>query len=266
MKNILEQIVAYKKGEVARNMAAMPASVLMKSPQLLRTPYSLKARLEKAERPGVIAEFKRRSPSKGIINDQVHVTEVTSAYTKGGASCLSVLTDPHFFGGSLDDLKVARTNEIPILRKDFMIEEYQILEARAAGADVILLIAACLSATRVKQLAAYGKKLGLEVLLEIHTEQELDRVNDDIDLVGINNRNLKTFEVDIQHSIRLLSLLPKDRPAIAESGINDVKITAELYQAGFKGFLIGEYFMKDPDPGAAFNRYIQAINALQTKP
>jgi len=265
MKNILEQIVEYKKGEVAAAMADMPATVLMKSPQFLRTPNSLKQRLLTGQSPAIIAEFKRRSPSKGIINDQVQVADVTAAYTKSGASCLSVLTDHHFFGGSLDDLRVARVNEIPILRKDFMIDEYQILEARAAGADLILLIAACLSATRVKELAAYAKKLGLETLLEIHTEEELDRVCDDIDLVGINNRNLKTFEVDIQHSIRLLSMLPKDRPAIAESGINDVKITDELYQAGFKGFLIGEYFMKNPDPGVAFNQYISALKALQSK-
>jgi len=264
MKNILEQIVDYKKSEVARAIKQMPASVLMKSPQLLRQPYSLKQQLQTAERPGIIAEFKRRSPSKGVINDQVSVQDVTQAYTEAGASCLSVLTDQHFFGGSLDDLKIARDNEIPILRKDFMIEEYQILEARAAGADLILLIAACLSAPRVKQLAAYAKKLGLEVLLEIHTEEELDRVSGDIDLVGINNRNLKTFEVDIEHSIRLLSLLPKDRPAIAESGINDVKITNELYRAGFKGFLIGEHFMKNADPGQAFSRYITELHTLQT--
>jgi len=265
MKNILEQIVDYKKTEVAAAMADMPATVLMKSPQFSRTPNSLKQRLLSEQRPAIIAEYKRRSPSKGVINDQARVEDVTAAYTKAGASCLSVLTDSHFFGGSLDDLKIARANDIPILRKDFMIDEYQILEARAAGADLILLIAACLSQARVKQLAAYAKKLGLETLLEIHTEQELDRVCDDIDLVGINNRNLKTFEVDIQHSIRLLSMLPKDRPAIAESGINDVKVTDELYQAGFKGFLIGEYFMKNTDPGAAFNQYISALNALQSK-
>ncbi|UAY54837.1 indole-3-glycerol phosphate synthase TrpC [Arachidicoccus terrestris] len=264
MKNILEKIIDYKIGEVARAMKEMPASVLMKSPQLLRRPYSLKERIQKATVPAVIAEYKRRSPSKGVINDQVSVEEVTGAYTKAGASSLSILTDQHFFGGSLDDLKIARDNDVPILRKDFIIEEYQLLEARAAGADVILLIAACLSAARVKQLAAYAKKLELEVLLEIHTEEELDRLTDDIDLVGINNRNLKTFEVDIRHSIKLRSLLPKDRPAIAESGISDVKVTNELYQAGFKGFLIGEYFMKNADPGTAFSHYISELNALQT--
>lgn len=265
LKNILEQIIDYKKQEVVRNMAEMPASRLMKSPQFLRTPYSLKQRLLTQNTPGIIAEFKRRSPSKGVINDQVPVQAVTSAYTLGGASCLSVLTDTQFFGGSLDDLRIARANEIPILRKDFIIEEYQILEARAAGADLILLIAACLSAARVRELAAYAKKLGLETLLEIHTQAELDRVCPDIDLVGINNRNLKTFEVDIQHSIRLLALLPKDRPAIAESGINDVKVTDELFKAGFKGFLIGEYFMKNQNPGAAFNSYITDLKALQSK-
>jgi len=265
LKNILAQIIDYKKIEVARNMAEMPASRLMKSPQFLRTPYSLKQRLVTQKTPGIIAEFKRRSPSKNVINDQVKVEAVTDAYTHGGASCLSVLTDSQFFGGSLDDLRIARANEIPILRKDFIIEQYQILEARAAGADLVLLIAACLSAQRVRELAEYAKKLGLETLLEIHSEAELDRVCPDIDLVGINNRNLKTFEVDIQHSIRLLSLLPTDRPAIAESGINDVKVTDELFRAGFKGFLIGEYFMKNEDPGLAFNNYMKDLKALQSK-
>ena len=262
MQNILEQIIEYKKGEVAAAMAAMPATVLMKSPQMERPTISLKKRLMEATRPGIIAEFKRRSPSKGLINGEARVEVVTRAYTDGGASCLSVLTDSHFFGGILDDLKTARANQVPILRKDFMIEEYQILEARAAGADIILLIAACLSAKRVRELAAYAKKLGLEVLLELHTEQELDRICDDVDMVGINNRNLKTFEVDIQHSIRLLGMLPTDRPAIAESGINDVAVTEQLFKAGFKGFLIGEYFMKNTDPAAAFNQYIQSLNRL----
>ena len=263
MNNILSEIIHYKKTEVARTQAEIPASVLLKSPQLHRVPFSLKDRLMRSETPGIIAEFKRKSPSKGIINDQVSVETVTGAYTKGGASCLSVLTDHHFFGGSLDDLRVARDNNIPILRKDFMIEEYQILEARAAGADVILLIAACLSVKRVAELAAYAKKLNLEVLLEIHQEEELDRVCVDVDLVGINNRNLKTFEVDIEHSKRLLSMLPADRPAIAESGINDVGVTGELFQSGFKGFLIGEYFMKNADPGNAFGQYMEAVNLIK---
>lgn len=265
MKNILDEIVAYKKQEVQICMREMPATVLMKSPQMDRTVNSLKAGLQKPGATGIIAEFKRQSPSKGIINDKVSVEEVTAAYAAAGASCLSVLTDQHFFGGTLDDLRVARSVHLPILRKDFMIDEYQILEARAAGADVILLIAACLTPTRVQELAKYARKLSLEVLLEIHGEEELDRICAEVDLVGVNNRNLKTFKVDIDNSIRLRSLLPKDKLAIAESGIDSVDIVDKLRGAGFSGFLIGEHFMKQADPGKAFATYVQSLQGLKNQ-
>ncbi|HEU0227902.1 MAG TPA: indole-3-glycerol phosphate synthase TrpC, partial [Arachidicoccus soli] len=169
------------------------------------------------------------------------------------------------FGGSLEDLKIARQHAIPILRKDFMIDEYQILEARAFGADVILLIAACLSPRRVKELAAYAKKLSLEVLLEVHGEDELAHVCDEIDLVGVNNRNLKTFEVDIENSIRLLNILPKNKLAIAESGIDNVKVVKQLRTAGFSGFLIGENFMKNENPGEAFKNYVQQLKQVENE-
>jgi indole-3-glycerol phosphate synthase len=205
---------------------------------------------------GIIAEFKRKSPSKGIINDSATVEAVTSGYAAHGASGLSVLTDSDFFGGSLQDLTAATVHETPILRKDFMIDPYQIIEAKAHGAEVILLIAACLTPAEVKHLAAVANDTGLEVLLEIHTKAELDHLCDNIDMVGINNRNLKTFEVDLAHSIALAKMLPAHLPKIAESGISDVSTIIELKKEGFDGFLMGENFMKTVDPAAAFAAFV----------
>jgi indole-3-glycerol phosphate synthase len=209
----------------------------------------------KPRKTGIIAEFKRRSPSKGIINNRDSVEAVTKAYAAYGASGISVLTDHDFFGGSLDDLISARDNGVPLLRKDFTIDEYQVLEAKAYGADVILLIAACLSTQQVKYLAGAAKKLGLEVLLEIHDESELGHICNEIDLVGVNNRNLKTFTVDLENSIRLAEKIGDSFLKVAESGINDVKDIHYLQQHGFKGFLIGEYFMKQQSPALAFKNF-----------
>src|ERR1700722_16396864 len=250
--NILDNIIAYKRTEVAGRKAAMPESALEKSSFFYRPSLSLKARLRDAGTTGIIAEFKRRSPSKGVINDKVGVAEVTRGYTAAGAACLSVLTDRHFFGGSDADLGTARVNEIPILRKEFIIDEYQIVEARAIGADVILLIAACLTPAEVKRLAVFARGLGLEVLLEIHNEEELGHICDETGLVGVNNRDLKTFTVDIERSIRLSRRIPAGKILIAESGINQVQTILQMKEAGFSGFLIGESFMKADDPGAAF--------------
>ncbi|ANI88179.1 indole-3-glycerol phosphate synthase [Arachidicoccus ginsenosidimutans] len=264
MKNILEKIVKRKIEEVAEAKQKVSEAELQRSSMFQRTPFSLKASLTDKNKTGIIAEFKRRSPSKGIINANAKVEDVTKAYTENGASCLSVLTDKDFFGGSLEDLKMARQNNIPILRKDFMIDEYQILEACANGADVILLIAACLNPQRVKELATYAKQLDLEVLLEIHGDDELACVCDEVDFVGVNNRNLKTFEVDIENSIRLLNKLPKDKLAIAESGIDNVEVVKQLRSAGFKGFLIGENFMKHENPGEAFKNYVQQLKVIES--
>lgn len=261
--NILERIVERKLVEVAQAKQKIKEVDLLNSAELQRKPFSLKASLADNNKTGIIAEFKRRSPSKGVINATAKVEEVTKAYKEYGASCLSVLTDRDFFGGSLDDLQPARLNNIPILRKDFMIDEYQILEARANGADVILLIAACLSPQRVKELAAYAKQLELEVLLEIHGDDELCCICDKVDLVGVNNRNLKTFEVDIENSIRLLNKLPKDKLAIAESGIDNVSVVKQLRSAGFSGFLIGENFMKHSNPGEAFKNYVEQLKEVE---
>ena len=171
------------------------------------------------------------------------------------------MTDEFFFGGLNKDLIIARTNNIPILRKDFIIDEYQVTETKAIGTDVILLIAACLTPLRVKELAAFAKTLQLEVLLEIHNEEELAHICDDIDLVGVNNRDLKTFVVDTNKSIELGKKIPADKIKIAESGINDMQTIDTLKKAGFKGFLMGEYFMKHPDPGNAFADFTKNLAA-----
>ena len=206
--NILDKIIDYKRKEVGERKQLVSESLLRENDLFKRPVFSLKEFLLDEGKTGIIAEFKRRSPSKGIINDQVDVAEITAGYTRFGASGLSVLTDEAFFGGSKEDLVKARENLIPILRKDFIIDEYQIVEARAMGADVILLIAACLSPEEVKNLAAFARNLDLEVLLELHGEEELDHICDETELIGINNRDLKTFAVD---SIILCSL---DLPSI----------------------------------------------------
>lgn len=259
MKNILDEIIAFKKNEVAKNKALVSAGFLQQQPGYARQTCSLAAFLQDEAKTGIIAEFKRRSPSKGLINGQADVEIVTKAYTTNGASCLSVLTDEHFFGGHADDLRKARANNIPILRKDFIIDEYQVMEARAMGADVILLIAACLTPGQVKQLATFAKESGLEVLLELHDESELAHICDETAMIGINNRNLKTFDVDMVRSLRMAEKIPAGKIKIAESGIDDVKIMQQFKDAGFKGFLIGEQFMKQPDPGKAFELFVQQL-------
>jgi indole-3-glycerol phosphate synthase len=262
--NILDSIIAHKRMEVAGRKAAVPITALEKSSFFFRPSLSLKAALRDETSTGIIAEFKRRSPSKGVINDKVEVTDVTRGYTTGGATCLSILTDQRFFGGSDSDLLTARVNEIPILRKEFIIDEYQIVEARAIGADVILLIAACLKPAEVKRLAGFARGLGLEVLLEIHGEDELEHICDETPIVGVNNRDLRTFTVDIDRSIRLSRRIPAGKLLVAESGINKVETIIQMKSAGFSGFLIGENFMKEADPTAAFAGFVRELKNTST--
>jgi indole-3-glycerol phosphate synthase len=261
--NILETIVAQKKIEVAERKKQRSIADLEKGPFFKNETLSLKKYIQDETRTGIIAEFKRRSPSKGIINDRVSVEEVTTAYARYGASGISVLTDTPFFGGSLDDLLAATVNEVPLLRKDFMIDEYQLVEAKAFGAEVILLIAACLSPGEVKRLVRVAKELGLEVLLELHDDSELEHVCGEVDLVGVNNRNLKTFTVDLEHSVRLAEQIGSGFVKVAESGINQVKNIQYLKQYGFQGFLIGENFMKETDPGEAFRNFVAELKGMQ---
>lgn len=258
--HILDRIIEYKRGEVFLRKGLMPATILERYPFFGRTCLSLSGRLESGTGNGVIAEFKRRSPSKGVINDTATVEKVTADYARFGASAISVLTDEKFFGGSSDDLMAAREAvDIPLLRKDFVIDEYQLLEAKAIGADLILLIAACLTPAEVRSLAGFSKGLGLEVLLELHGEDELGHVCDEVDMVGINNRNLKTFEVDLERSLRMAERIPAGKPRIAESGIHSVEQIHLFRQHGFSGFLMGEQFMKAADPGEAFRSFVSAI-------
>jgi indole-3-glycerol phosphate synthase len=257
--NILQQIVSYKKEEISKGKSLKPISYLELQPAFQREIFSMKKMLVDPEKTGIIAEFKKRSPSKGTINDWSAPEEVTKAYARYGASVISVLTDGPSFGGSEADLQSARVNRLPILRKDFILDPYQIVESRAMGADAILLIAACLSIAETRSLAKTAHQLGLEVLLEIHEEPELDHLCDDVDVVGINNRNLKTFVVDVENSIRLSKHLPSDIYRIAESGIRDVETIIQLKAAGFDGFLIGKQFMRAADPAIAFANFVDQL-------
>ncbi len=261
--NILDKIIAHKKIEVAQRKQQTSIAQLEKRKFFANKVLSLKQFLLDENKTGIIAEYKRKSPSKGIINNKATVEEVTIAYSKFGASGISVLTDEQFFGGTLNDLVAATINEVPLLRKDFMIDEYQLIEAKAYGAAVILLIAACLSRQEVKQLATTAKVLGLEVLLEIHNEEELNHICDAVDIVGVNNRNLKTFEVSIETSLQLINKIPTNKPAVAESGISNVQTILTLRHAGFKGFLIGENFMKEVNPAKAFEDFTKHLNSYK---
>ena len=251
---ILDKIIAEKRHEVARRAAQASVAALQALPPFGRPVLSARAALTAAGSSGIIAEFKRRSPSKGIINGAAGAGATTAGYVAAGAAVLSVLTDEPFFGGTPDDLRAARAAcpSTPILRKDFIISEYQIIEARALGADLILLIAACLSPAEVGQLSGFAHSLGLEVLLEVHDEAELrSHLTASVDLVGVNNRNLATFATDVDTSARLAALIPGEFVKVAESGLQHARTIRELRRAGYQGFLIGETFMKTPDPAAA---------------
>ena len=258
---ILDKIIEAKKEEVAHQKKLVDIEMLKDIPDFPRECNSLKYSLLRPDSSGIIAEFKQRSPSKGDINLTAKVEEVTKAYANAGAAGLSVLTEPKFFGGHQANLVRAReTNpEIPILRKDFMIDLYQIIEAKAYGADVILLIAACLHKEQAEILARQAKNLGMEVLMEIHNEEELEKVNDFVDIVGVNNRNLKTFEVDVETSVQLAKLIPDHFVKISESGLTGPKEIHYLRKNGFKGFLIGETFMKTKNPGDACKKFIDKL-------
>lgn len=261
MNNILETIIAHKKQEVAKIKSEIEVSTLVKSPGFQREPISLKKELLDPKSSGIIAEFKRQSPSKGVINDKVTVQEVTEGYLSAGVAAQSILTDQEFFGGSVIDLVQARdTNTTkPILRKDFIVDGFQIVEAKAIGADVILLIAACLSKTELKQFGNLAEDLGLDVLYEVHTQAELDKIELDNKIIGINNRNLKTFQVDLEHSIALAQQIPDSCIKVSESGISDPRTIIGLKEYGFNGFLIGENFMKTENPGFSCQEFIKKI-------
>lgn len=259
--NILDKIIETKKLEVAQRKKQVTTEKLKTSAGFNRNCLSLKKALSDPSSIGIIAEFKTKSPSKGIINPDADVVAITKGYSGAGARCLSVLTDYEYFGGSAENLVRARAANplTPILRKDFMIDSYQVFEAKSWGADVILLIAACLEKKEAILLAETAKSLGLEVLMEVHDANELEIVNDWVDFVGINNRNLKTFEVNIQTSVRLASLIPERFIKVSESGIEKPETINYLKTIGYKGFLIGETFMKTTDPGLACKKFIEKL-------
>jgi indole-3-glycerol phosphate synthase len=262
--NILDQIIEHKKKEVEERKSLYPVKLLEQSIYFSTQPVSMKKYILREDLTGIIAEFKRKSPSKGIINAHASVERTSIGYMQAGASALSVLTDKQFFGGSNDDLMTARKfNFCPIIRKDFTIDEYQIIEAKSIGADAILLIAAVLESQRSKALTSLAHSLGLEVLLEVHDEDEL-RKNLDVgaDMIGVNNRNLKTFEVSTDVSKRLAPMIPKEAVGVSESGISSPATIVELRGYGYKGFLMGENFMKHNRPEKAAMEFVSELKAL----
>ncbi len=263
--NILDEIIANKRKEVDERMGLYPVKLLEKSIFFQSPTVSLRKYIQRPDKSGIIAEIKRKSPSKGILNKNVSIERTSIGYMQAGASALSILTDQKFFGGSNEDLVTARKfNFCPILRKDFTIDEYQIIEAKSIGADAILLIAAALDPKTCQSLAKFAHSLGLEVLLEVHDEQELKAHEAvEADLVGVNNRSLKTFEVSVEVSKRLAPLIPKDKVRISESGLSDPAVVWDLKRHGFEGFLIGETFMKNGRPEEAAMDFIKAVRAKE---
>lgn len=258
---ILDKIIARKHVEVAQAKANRPLSTLERNPLFLRECYALRDSILDPAKNGIIAEHKRASPSKGLINGSSSVEDVVSGYQQAGAAAVSVLTDADFFRGSLDDLVAARAAlHIPLLRKEFMIDTYQIVEAKAHGADIILLIAAVLSPAEVKALSEFAKSVGMNVLLEVHNRAELERsIVNSVDAIGVNNRNLNDFSVSIEHSLELVSLIPDQFIKVSESGISDPATIRSLREAGFQGFLIGENFMKTKNPAYAMQEFVKAL-------
>lgn len=260
MKDILSEIIANKRFEVDLQKQAISIEQLQEGISDAQPCRSMRQALL-ASSSGIIAEFKRRSPSKGWIHQEACPEEVVPAYATAGASALSILTDEKFFGGNLKDIRAARPlAEIPILRKDFIIDEYQLYQARIVGADAILLIAAALSQEACCELTEKAHALGLEVLLEIHSSEELSYISSQIDMIGINNRHLGTFFTDVENSFRLAGQLPPDGVLVSESGISDPEIVQRLRTAGFRGFLIGENFMKTRRPGETLQDFLQKLS------
>lgn len=258
--DILNNIVIDKRQEVKIKKSLIPVKQLEQSVLFERATISLAKNLSKST-TGIIAEHKRRSPSKEVINHKLNVYDVASGYEKANVCGMSVLTDSKYFGGSLDDLLIARAScNIPLLRKEFIIDSYQIIEARAHGADAILLIAAILTKDQIKQFSELAKSLNLDVLLEVHNEEELHKsIMPSLDMIGVNNRNLKTFEVSLETSKSLSSLIPNDFVKVSESGISAIDAIKTLQPFGYKGFLIGENFMKTDNPGANAKQFIESL-------
>jgi indole-3-glycerol phosphate synthase len=259
--NILHKIVADRKNDLISLKETKPISFLEKSTFFSRSPISITKKIRLNNGPSIIAEYKRRSPSKPAINLNADIETVPKGYEQAGAMAISILTNEHYFGGSTEDILLTRPKvNIPILRKEFIIDEYQIIEAKAMGADFILLIAEVLTADEVKDLTATAHNLGMEVLLEMHSESQLSKIHHTVDLIGINNRNLENFHTTIDTSMQLLSKLPQEKIKVSESGIDQKNEVLELYKAGYEAYLIGESFMKNAVPGESCAVFIDQIN------
>ena len=265
--NTLEKIIAHKRTEVAERKSLYPTQLLEKSTYFNSQTVSLSKYLKREDKNGIIAEIKRHSPSKGYLNKYVNVERTSIGYMQAGASALSVLTDTEFFKGTSEDLKTARKfNFCPILRKDFIIDEYQIIEAKSIGADAILLIAAALTKEEIEKFTKQAHSLGMEVLLEIHDKEELEKIYQGANIVGVNNRSLKTLQIDINTSFQLAEMIPSGFIKISESGIEDPKTIQKLREHGYKGFLIGSHFMKQPRPELACKDFITELNKIELQP
>lgn len=259
--NILEKIIERKRVEVQETKERISISELESMPLFSRTPYRLADFVLNPTKNGIIAEFKRASPSKGMINNHSKIEEIVTAYAESGVSAISVLTDADFFGGSIQDLSTARKHvSIPLLRKEFVIDDFQIIESKAHGADIILLIASCLTPAEIVSLSSLAKELGLNVLLEVHNEKELkDNLIDTVDAIGVNNRNLGDFTVSIEHSLNLINQIPDQYIKVSESGISEVETIKKLRTAGFNAFLIGENFMKQESPQETISDFTKRL-------
>ena len=262
MNDILQQIVAYKRMEVERSKQLVPPTKMHRLVEAivdLSTSSLSKALIESGT--GIIAEFKRKSPSKGWIKEEGSAEEIPLSYQKNGAAALSILTDSHYFGGCDEYIRTARDSgvEIPILYKNFIVDEYQLFQARLCGASAVLLIAADLSRHECRSLQHTAHELGMEVLLEMHSESELDYADQEPDLCGINNRNLGSFVTDVENSFQLAERLPKEAVKVSESGLSSPATVRALRSAGFRGFLMGEHFMKEADPGEALKQFISEL-------
>ena len=258
---ILDKIIAHKRKEVAQSKAEVSLKSLIDSPAFKSDPISLRAALLHKSSNGIIAEYKRQSPSKGIINSTATIEDVTTGYLEAKVAAQSILTDFHFFGGTIVDLMQAKTLNTmkPILRKDFIVDPFQIIESKAIGADAILLIATCLTKRELKNFGNLANDLGLEVLYEVHSQEDLDKIDVDKQIIGINNRNLKTFQVDIENSIELASQIPDTCVKVSESGISSPELIIGLREYDFQGFLIGENFMRTENPGEACKEFTKRL-------
>lgn len=259
---MLNQIIQYKQLEVAQRKGVLSVQQLEQRPLFNRQPLSARESILRPGSTGIIAEFKRKSPSKGIINNWADVSRTTKGYVQAGAACLSILTDAPFFGGSTDDLQQARRANptTPILRKDFIIEPYQLVESKSLGADLVLLIAACLTPRQVLEFARLAHQLGMEVLLEVHNEEELYRsLNDHVDLVGVNNRNLNSFLTSVDTSMKMVDILPDSYVWVSESGLHDAETIRKLRHVGYDAFIIGEAFMKTAIPATAMAALVSEL-------